>query len=305
MNLVPASATRAFGRVVLKSKKNSPHLFFGAGLLAAVGSVYLACKATLDLEDVLDEVRADVEEANHRKVERIKSQDVIDVIELDEAEMERAKEVSVVTLKGAVAVGKLYLPATVLGAIAVACLTGSHVQLSRRNAASVAAFTALSQAFDEYRDRVRQEIGEEKEKEIYRGASTIEITDENGQKQLVPVVSPSGRSIYSKCFDEFNQCWKNNAEMNRNFIETQEKYANHLLQREGFLFLNDAYKMLGFEATQLGQIVGWIFNSETGDGYIDFDLFGARNADLPYNEPSIWLDFNVDGVIWNLIPTRA
>jgi hypothetical protein len=303
MNLVPASASRAASKAVFKSKKNSPHIFFGVGILTALGSVYLACKATLDLEETLDEVREDVVEANNRKVERIKAEDIIDVTALEAAEAERVKEVSVVTFKGVVAVGKLYLPAAILGTISVACLTGSHVQLTRRNAASMAAFSALTKAFDDYRERVKAEVGEEKEQEIYRSASTVEVLDEDGKKQLVQVVNPDGRSIYSKLFDEMNtHCWRNNAEMNRNFIETQEKYANHLLRREGFLFLNDVYSMLGFDKTQLGQITGWIVNSLEGDGYIDFDVFGAHNADLPISEPSIWLDFNVDGVIWDKIP---
>lgn len=309
MKLVPTSATRAVGKLKLSSKKNSPHIYFGVGLLGAIGSVYLACKATLELEDTLDEVRADIEEANYQKAEKARNElqhaETWTSQALEEIDKERAKEVSVITFKGAIAVGKLYLPAAIVGGISVACLAGSHVQLTRRNAALTAAFTAITKSFDDYRDRVKAEVGEEKEEELYRGSSIMEITNPDGSREFVPVIDPNGGSIYAKCFDELNPCWRNNVEFNRTFIDQQEKYANHILRREGFIFLNDVYEKLGFEKTQIGQIVGWILNSPQGDGYITFDLFNARNRNLPENEPSLWLDFNVDGVIYNLIPTAT
>jgi hypothetical protein len=309
MNLVPASATRALGMTVLKGKKNSPHIFFGLGLLGAIGSVILACRATLDLEETLDEVRADIEEANAKANEEIidhfahGNDQAITPEVIDRSERERYKEVSVITVKGVVAVGKLYGPSVILGGISVACLAGSHVQMTRRNAALAAAFTSLTKAYDDYRARVRAEIGEEKELDIYRGIETVEITNEKGKKELVRAVNPDGRSIYSKCFDEYNENWKNHPEFNRTFLTMQEKWANQKLLRNGYLFLNDVYQMLGFPETSLGQVTGWIANSEVGDGFVDFGMFDAHNTRfMNALEPSIWLDFNVDGEIYRLLP---
>lgn len=308
MKLIPASASRTYGRGVLKAKANSPHIFFGAGMIGLAVSTYLACRATLKLEDELDIVRAEIEEANAKAnkevVEHFAHSETLTPEILDRADMERAKEVSIVTFKGALAVGKLYAFPAILGGISIACIAGSHVQLTRRNAASAAAFTAISKAFDEYRSRVRAEVGEEKELDIYRSVEIHEIKDENGKKQLVRAVNPNGLSIYAKSFDDTNPLWKKNAEMNRTFLTMQEQYFNHLLRREGFVFLNNVYDKLGFEQTQLGQMVGWVLNSdEGGDGYIDFGMFEARNTEFMNNlDPTIWLDFNVDGKIVHLLP---
>ena len=52
--------TRAIGRRSLVFKKNSPTIFFTAGIVGVVTSTVLACRATLKLSDTLDEIQKDV-----------------------------------------------------------------------------------------------------------------------------------------------------------------------------------------------------------------------------------------------------
>ena len=61
MNIVPSVLTRAVGRQVLLTQKHSPRILFVAGVAGAVTSTVLACKATLKLNTVLDELEYDVE----------------------------------------------------------------------------------------------------------------------------------------------------------------------------------------------------------------------------------------------------
>lgn len=296
MSLIPASASRSFATALFKTKKNSPHIFFGIGLAGLVGSVILACRATLDLEETIDEIRTDVEETKESNALQHSAEGVLtpEIIERDQA-----KEVGIITFKGALKIGKLYAPAIVLGGASVACLAGSHVQLTRRNAALTAAFTALSQAFDKYRDRVRTELGDERELEIYRGYEDVEIIGENGKPALVRAVNPDGLSPYSVIYGPDCREWQNSAEFNRLFLKAQEEFANHRLRRNGHLFLNDVYESLGIDDVAVGQIVGWLYNSEVGDGWIDFGLQDARVKFS--SDPGLVLDFNVDGVIWDKI----
>ena len=99
---------------------------------------------------------------------------------------------------------------------------------------------------------------------------------------------------------------------NLTFIKSIQCFANDRLRAEGHLFLNDVYRMLGFPDTSEGQIVGWIWDpknelSDNGDSYIDFGIFDScfRKAEvrdfINGYEPCIWLDFNVDGVVYDLI----
>jgi hypothetical protein len=93
---------------------------------------------------------------------------------------------------------------------------------------------------------------------------------------------------------------------NQMFLQSQQNYANDYLIAHGYLFLNDVYDLLGLERTQAGQVVGWVRGKDGGDGYVDFGIFendtvmGKQFA--MGNSRSILLDFNVDGVVWDLIP---
>ena len=65
--------------------------------------------------------------------------------------------------------------------------------------------------------------------------------------------------------------------------------------------------MLGAKRTQAGQHVGWVYDEEhpVGDNYVDFGMFDVRREKardfINGYEKVIVLDFNVDGVIDNLI----
>ena len=81
--------------------------------------------------------------------------------------------------------------------------------------------------------------------------------------------------------------------------------ANDRLNAKGFVFLNDVYKDLGLEQIPAGQAVGWYKNNKRGgDNFVDFGIFenpDRFNDFMAGREGSIWLDFNVDGVIYDLI----
>jgi hypothetical protein len=115
------------------------------------------------------------------------------------------------------------------------------------------------------------------------------------------VADAEAGDLYRVLFDEHNRRFKKSAELNRNFIQIQQNYANHLLSARGHVFLNEVLDNLGFEPTPAGQVVGWILGGE-GDDHIDFGLFEEESEEFMFgNEPRIWLDFNVDGVIYDKI----
>lgn len=295
MKLIPSGLARNVARTILKTKKNSPHIFFAAGVAGMIGSTVLACRATLKLEATVDEIKDDLD--------TVKSLSTSPVPGLPErySEADHYKDVSYVCIKSVAKLSRLYGPAILLGGASVAALTGSHVQLSRRNAALSTTLALVTKSFEQYRARVQQEVGEERELELYRCMEDVEYEDEKGKKQIAKVVDPNGLSPYARCFDESCVEWKKNAEHNRFFLQAQENYFNHRLNAHGHVFLNEIYDNLGFERTQAGQIVGWLKNGE-GDTYIDFGIFEARNALFVNNlESSIWLDFNVDGVVYDKI----
>lgn len=293
MKLIPDGVTRSIAMSVFKTKQNSPHIFFVGGVLGMIGTTVLACRATLRLDKDLDEIKNDVHAV--KELANAAGDDSVSGYR----EHEYYRDLGHVYIKSAVRLGKLYGPSVLLGVASVGALSGSHVQLTRRNAALTATLAAVSKAYDEYRLRIQQEIGEEREYEIYHGIEEV-IDEETGKK--VKVINPTGYSMYAKVFDETCENWFPDPERNRHLIMLQQKYFNHKLQSRGHVLLNDVYDALGFNRTVAGCLVGWLRDGD-GDGFIDFGLFDGQMAARFINglEGSIILDFNVDGNIYQKI----
>ena len=107
-------------------------------------------------------------------------------------------------------------------------------------------------------------------------------------------------SDYAKFYDAGCNGWDKDPEVSRMFLHCQQNYANEMLRRKGYLFLNDVYELLGIPRTRAGQVVGWIYSeyNVTGDNFVDFGIYNKYNADFVngYVKTAV-LDFNVDGNI--------
>lgn len=290
-------------RTTLVIRKFAPEIMLGAGIAAGVASVIVACTSTLKMSDILDE--------HKETMYSIKSQEEISTS--SEAKHEIVKAKTELMLDTAVKTVKTYSPVICLGAVSITCILGSHGIMRKRNAAIAAAYSVVSSKFKEYRKNVVAELGEKKDYQFLNGLKSevisVEEVDENGKKHKVKkevfVDDPErGRSIYAKVFDDASDCWVNNAEMNLMFLRAQQTYFNDVLHTRGHVFLNEVYDALNIPRTSAGAIVGWVEDGD-GDNYIDFGLYSIENQEnrdfLNGYETAVFLDFNVDGVIYDLI----
>jgi Family of unknown function (DUF6353) len=294
MRFVPDKVTRSVGRASLIAQKNSPHILFGVGVAGIITSTILACRATLKLEKNLDEIKTDLESVKMLGEDSRKA-------DTPYHEREYYRDLGYVYGKSTVKFVKLYGPSIAIGAVSITALATSHVQMTRRNAALTATLAAVTKAYEDYRNRVRDAIGPSKEMDIYRNIQDKEIEDD-GRKKLVKVPGQNGGSIYAREFREGNKNFLNSDEYNRIFIECQQQYANDQLRSRGHIFLNEVYDSLGLERSQPGAVVGWLKNNDDGDNYIDFGLNdGINQTHLLSIGQTFYLDFNVDGSIWDKI----
>lgn len=294
LELIKNAVTSKVGRQILIGQKHSPTLFFAGGVVGVVTTTVLACRATLKLEEVLEEAENLREQANTLEHK-------------DYSEADRKQDHARITIRTAGKVTKLYAPAIAVGVVSIAALTGSHVVLSKRNAGLVAAYSALDKGFSEYRERVRDELGDNKDQEFRHGVETKSniIDSEDGKETVEQKVVPKGLpSVYARFFDDTSTSWSREAEYNRYFLSCQQNYANDLLRARGHIFLNEVYDMLGLPRNKAGAVVGWVMNKD-GDNFVDFGIFNGdlfKNRDFVNGrEGSILLDFNVDGVIFDQI----
>lgn len=297
MKSVPSVLLRTVSRQVLIAKKNSPHIFFGIGIVGSAASTIMACLATMKLGDTLEDVRKEIEET--KLLRELPSEPESPEAQLEE--LHHHIDTLHVYSKAGFRVARVYAPAAAVGVVAIVCLTGSHIQLANRYTALAGAYTALERFFGEYRGRVQEEVGEERELELYHGSSKELVKIGTGEVIEAQLVNPLHISPYAKFFDEYSVNWVKNPEYNRIFLEVQQAYANHRLKAFGHVFLNEVYDMLGVPRSKAGAVVGWL-NGGDGDDYISFGVFDAWNSAFVNGvEPSILLDFNVDGVIYDKI----
>lgn len=303
--------TRTFHKVGFKLKKHSPEILVVAGVIGTVTSAVMACKATLKVNDVIDETKETIETIHDCIGKGLKTADG------EEYTQEVAnKDLTIVYIQTGWKFAKLYGPAVLLGVASIGCMVGSNHILRKRNIALGAAFTAMDKSFKEYRGRVIEKFGKDLDRELRFNtkAKQIEetVVDENGKEstvtKTVEIVDPNvTHSIYSVVFCEGNTGWTKNAELNKVFLLQQQNYANDKLRLNGVLTLNEVYDMIGAPRTAYGQLAGWVYteDSSVGDNFVDFGIFdinSEKKCDFINGiERSIILDFNCIGNILDYI----
>lgn len=304
---IMANLTRTFNRTGLKLKKHSPEILLAAGVVGVVASGVMACKATLKVEEIIDDAK--------HKIDTIHEVSADPTMAEKYSEEDSKKDLAIVYTQTAVKLVKLYGPSVALAGVSLGCMIGSNRILNKRNVALAAAYTAVDKGFKEYRGRVIERFGKELDKELKYGIKAKEIeevsVDEKGKevsmKSTVEVMDPNSYSPYSIIFDDGNAGWDPDPELTKYFLIQQQNWANDRLKAKGHLFLNEVYDMLGAKRTKAGAQVGWVYDEENpvGDNYVDFgifDIYNPKSRDFVNGyEKVIVLDFNVDGVILDLI----
>lgn len=302
-------ASRLLGNTSLQIRKHSPEILMVAGVVGTVASTVLACKATLKVNEVLEEKRKTID-AIHTCLEN-------ETIEYTEEDSK--KDLTILYAQTGIKLVKLYAPAVVLGVLSITSIVAGHRILKKRNLALAAAYAVVDKGFKDYRKRVVERFGEELDKELRYNLKAKEIEevvkDKNGnekiEKKVVNVVDSENPienvSEYARFFDEVSSNWSKDPEYNLMFLRRQQDWANEKLKATGYLFLNEVYDMLGIPRSQAGQVVGWIYDKKNpnGDNYVDFNIYNVHReqnrAFVNGVERSILLDFNVDGVIYDKI----
>jgi hypothetical protein len=292
---LPDAATRVVARQILLAKKNSPTILFVGGVVGVVATTVTACRATLKVEEVLVD--------HEKKAMMIKS-----TVHADYTETMRKRDMTVLYTQSAMEFTKLYGPSIIMGAVSIGMLTKSHNILNKRNAGLAAAHAAVTKAMKDYRSRVVEEYGEEKDREFAFGVkakeATVEDSDGKSKKVKKKTFGDGGGSMYSKIFDEYNQNWSPHPEYNIIFLRGVQNMATDRLRARGHLFLYEVYEMLGMEHTAAGSQVGWVYGE--GDDYVDLGIWEGRDMLRIHNfmtghEGGVMLDFNVDGEMWHKI----
>ena len=303
-----ASLGHIFSRIM---KKNAPKLLTigGAGLIVAgVVGVAKATPKALQIKATRDRDLNDIKEMK----EKIDKGEV----ELKEGqtytEDDYNHDLAITYGYSARNMIVNYLPSVALVGFGIACMAASTVILNKRNVALSTGLAAISAAYNKYKENVAGLIGDKKAQDLkYEAVETTEfgpakegkkpktITYSEINKVIVGEISP-----YAKFFDENSRYFSHQDdgnERNIEFLKKQQCYANDRLKRRGYLFLNDVYDLLDIPNTQIGSVVGWVYNPNDPSSLVDFDLYNiTRDGNRRFingESNAVLLDFNVTGKI--------
>lgn len=299
-------ATRLLSSTQYQVKKHSPEILMVAGIAGTIVGTVLACKATTKVSEIIEEKNKNVEDVHTCLEDNTK----------EYTEEDSKKDLTIIYAQTGVKLFKLYAPAIGVMALSFASIIAGHKVLKKRNIAIAAAYAAIDKGFKQYRKNVIEEFGEGVDQQMRFGLKSKEIKkkDKDGKtvKETEYYIDPEGNPLdniseYARFFDAASENFAKDPEYNMMFLRRQQDYANEMLKARGHLFLNEVYDLLDIPRSKAGQVVGWVYdkNGNTkGDNYVDFGLYrndqGTRRFvnGLEYN---ILLDFNVDGVIYDII----
>lgn len=296
--------------LALQAAKHAPEIAVYSGLCLGVVSTVMACKATPRAMHIWAEHQENLDAINdvHTHLE--------DYLREGETYTDKdyARDILLENIQTGAKLVRVYAPAAIVGVAGVALVLGGHKTLAKRFAGVCAAYTALDGAYSQYRNRVVEELGEEKDflfaNDLKPEAVEKITTDEKGKEkkeeliEYKPMHAVNEHSLYSRFFDESSPQWSKDPETNLVFLKAQQNYFNDLLKAHKHVFLNEVYDALGIPRSSSGAVIGWVLK-EGNHNCIDFGLFNGRREKIRDfvngYERSILLDFNVDGIIYDMI----
>ena len=174
---------------------------------------------------------------------------------------------------------KVFIPPVLVGASSIACIIGANTINTHRNAALAALYSLSETAFREYKEKVVEEIGRNKELKVRDSIAQDRVTT-NPVGDRTIIFTGNGEVL---CYDALcDRYFKSSAEK----IRQQVLELNEDLRNDMWLDLNDLYYAIGLPSTKLGNQVGF----DIDKGYIQVDYTGTLT---PEGQPCLSIDMTV------------
>lgn len=247
-------------------RKKSPEILIGLGIAGMITSTVLAVKAT---PKALMLIEAEKRRLNRELLEEAKKSGCEECNQIT-----RLEPVDLIKVTW-----KCYIPAGITCMVSVACLIGSNSVNARRNAALATAYKISETAFNEYREKVVEEIGDTKE-QVIRDKVAKDTVEKVPVKSSEVIVTRKGDTL---CYDSISgRYFKADVEK----IKSAVNELNRNMTYDMYVSLSDLYDLLDLPHTKISDDLGWNLD----DGLVDIRFGSTISED---NEPCIVMDYTV------------
>ena len=136
-----------------------------------------------------------------------------------------------------------YIPTLLLGASTIACIFGANVLNKRQQAALMSAYALIDNSYKEYRKKVTELYGEDADREVKNEIAKDHYNENDDYGD--------GLELF---YDEYSQRYFRSTEMD---VLKAEYNLNRILSESCGAFLNEFYELLGLDAVDFGDYMGW------------------------------------------------
>ena len=271
---INTAAIKTFAKQIERGvEKHAPEILTGIGVTGFVTTVVLGIKVTPKAINAIDNER------RARKNEVLENQSA-DISE-DQLNQKIAAAAKLTPVDYVKCTWKIYTPVVLTGAASIACVLGAnHISL-RRNAALVAACTLTENRFSEYKDKVKELIGDKKEQNVRDELAKDRIAH-NPMVEEDVVNTGKGETL---CYDAISGRYFMS---DIDEIKRALNLLNHQLLYDETASLNDLYDYLGLEPNGCGEDFGWNRAHPNWGGLIE-PSFSSQLTDKGI--PCVVLDF--------------
>lgn len=217
-----------------------------AGAAGTVGTIALTVKATRQM----DELSAKYKETEETILTHQEGHEPAEV----DADLKQNKVAYVV---GSI---KIVAPVVALGLASLGCFALSWGISSRRFKVLASAYSLLKLEYDKYREVVREDVGEEKEREYYT------TTQERVVQELETVQKVDKFNLHGFWLEESEEFARDDASYNGSLVADARRTCDDILGRDGTLLLNQVRDAFRAPRVKDGNSMGWTIS----DG---FDLY--------------------------------
>jgi hypothetical protein len=202
---------------------NSPSILTAIGVTGALTTAYLTGKASFKAADMImdDEFKGEMAD-NSKQIRK-------DRIRL---------------------VWKFYIPAAVSATLTVAAIISANRIGSRRAAALAVAYSVSERAFEEYRNKVVQRLGDKKEQSL-RDEIAVERINRDPVDNKMVIITGRGSVL---CYEEFTGRYFNS---DMEALRKAQNDINEQVINDSYAALSDLYTLLGLPQTTNSDEVGW------------------------------------------------
>lgn len=262
------NAARLFGKVVATASEHKPAVLLGfgigTGILATVKAVEVTPKALILIEQ-------EKRKQNQEQMRNEESPTLIRKLSIQD------------TIK---VCWKLYLPVVALEAASISLLVGSHRESARRSAALYTLYSVSEQTLKDYREEVKEAIGEKKERNLSEKVATRKASSDSLVVDRI-LDTGEGNTIF------YEPITKHYFKSSKAFVDKGINALNKKLRSgsEPDICFNDLLTELRLPELVTKHLYDLIWDGNSGE-YIDYEAGSMLTVN---DEPCMVLDWSLAG----------